>query len=72
MDLQKLQEAKEFLKKADAVLITAGVGMGVDSGLPDFRGNDGFWEAYPAIKEKKLSFSRMANPSWFEKDPHLA
>jgi len=72
MDLQKLQEAKEFLEKADAVLITAGAGMGVDSGLPDFRGNDGFWEAYPAIKEKKLSFSRMANPSWFEKDPHLA
>ena len=21
--------------------------MGVDSGLPDFRGNQGFWQAYP-------------------------
>ena len=27
--------------------ITAGAGMGVDSGLPDFRGPEGFWRAYP-------------------------
>ncbi|HQN18542.1 MAG TPA: Sir2 family NAD-dependent protein deacetylase, partial [Syntrophobacteraceae bacterium] len=36
-----------MLREADAVLITAGAGMGVDSGLPDFRGNQGFWNAYP-------------------------
>ncbi|MDO8810628.1 MAG: hypothetical protein Q7J38_01180 [Gallionella sp.] len=23
--------------------------MGVGSGLPDFRGNDGFWKHYPAL-----------------------
>lgn len=34
--------AKE-LKSADAILIGAGAGMGVDSGLPDFRGIDGLW-----------------------------
>ena len=27
-----------FLKKADYIIIFAGAGMGVDSGLPDFRG----------------------------------
>jgi len=27
---------------ADAILIGAGAGMGVDSGLPDFRGKQGF------------------------------
>jgi NAD-dependent SIR2 family protein deacetylase len=31
----------ELLAGADALLITAGAGIGVDSGLPDFRGSDG-------------------------------
>ena len=27
--------AKEIIAKADAIIITAGAGMGVDSGMPD-------------------------------------
>lgn len=46
--------------------------MGVDSGLPDFRGQQGFWRAYPAIAKLGLSFAEMANPAWFSEDPHLA
>jgi NAD-dependent SIR2 family protein deacetylase len=46
--------------------------MGVDSGLPDFRGNEGFWRAYPPIARLGLSFAEMANPGWFERDPSLA
>ena len=65
-------DAKEALREADAILITAGAGMGVDSGLPDFRGNRGFWNAYPEAKKRGLSFSEMANPAWFENDPALA
>ena len=64
--------AREAVADADAILITAGAGMGVDSGLPDFRGNEGFWEAYPPMKGLGISFFEMANPSWFERDPTLA
>jgi NAD-dependent SIR2 family protein deacetylase len=64
--------AKTALEKADALLITAGAGIGVDSGLPDFRGNTGFWKAYPPIEKLGISFVEMANPYWFEKDPRLA
>ena len=46
--------------------------MGVDSGLPDFRGMQGFWRAYPAIAKLGLSFEEMANPAWFKENPHLA
>ena len=67
-----IQQAAEIIRAADALLITAGAGMGVDSGLPDFRGNDGFWKAYPVIARLGLSFADMANPRWFEKDPNLA
>lgn len=69
---ENLQKAKELLEEADALFITAGAGMGVDSGLPDFRGVEGFWKAYPKARELNLRFEEMANPEWFESDPRLA
>lgn len=73
MDLEKtIQEAARVIKEADALLITAGAGIGVDSGLPDFRSNQGFWQAYPPIAKLGISFSQMANPEWFHCDPKLA
>lgn len=67
-----IARAADAIASADALLITAGAGMGVDSGLPDFRGNEGFWRAYPPFKRLGLSFVELANPSWFERDPELA
>lgn len=52
-------KSAEALKAADALLITAGAGMGVDSGLPDFRGGQGFWRAYPAIARPHVPLSRL-------------
>ena len=67
-----ISQAKKYISEADAILITAGAGMGVDSGLPDFRGTKGFWNAYPPIAKLGLSFSDMANPKWFDERPELA
>lgn len=60
------------LKAASTVLINAGAGMGADSGLPTFRGPQGFWRAYPPYKKLGLDFSDLADPRWFESDPRLA
>jgi len=68
----RLDRAAELIAFADALLITAGAGMGVDSGLPDFRGNEGFWRAYPPFRRVGLSFVDLANPEWFDRDPALA
>lgn len=57
---------------ADGLLITAGAGMGVDSGLPDFRGTEGFWQTYPALRQAGIQFSSIACPDAFREDPHLA
>jgi NAD-dependent SIR2 family protein deacetylase len=46
--------------------------MGVDSGLPDFRGQQGFWKAYPPYAKLGLDFVSLANPRWFVDDPTLA
>jgi NAD-dependent SIR2 family protein deacetylase len=64
--------AAEAIAAADGILFTTGAGMGVDSGLPDFRGDRGFWRAYPAYERLGLSFSALANPRWFDRDPTLA
>jgi NAD-dependent SIR2 family protein deacetylase len=72
MDQETLQSAAEAIRGAEALLIGAGAGMGVDSGLPDFRGNQGFWNAYPPYQKLGLDFVSLANPRWFRDDPTLA
>jgi NAD-dependent SIR2 family protein deacetylase len=46
--------------------------MGVDSGLPDFRGPEGFWRAYPPYRALGLRFEEIADPAHFAADPELA
>lgn len=66
----RLRAAAEAIRTADALLIGAGAGMGVDSGLPDFRGPEGFWKAYPPFRGRQ--FSDLSTPHWFHADPPLA
>jgi len=56
----------------DGLLITAGAGMGVDSGLPDFRGREGFWRAYPALAQAGIDFYEIASPQAFADHPRRA
>ncbi len=67
-----IARAAEAVAAADALLIGAGAGMGVDSGLPDFRGREGFWNAYPPYARLGLDFVQLASPIWFRRDPALA
>jgi NAD-dependent SIR2 family protein deacetylase len=69
---ETLDRAAGAVAGADALLIGAGAGMGVDSGLPDFRGREGFWKAYPPYQKLGLNFMDLANPRWFRSDPERA
>ncbi len=62
----------DWLAEADGLLITAGAGMGIDSGLPDFRGPGGFWGVYPALGRAGIAFESIANPTAFVRNPRLA
>jgi NAD-dependent SIR2 family protein deacetylase len=64
--------AADLISAADALLVCAGAGMGVDSGLPDFRGDEGFWRAYPPYARLGLRFEELADPRHFASDPWLA
>lgn len=68
----RLTMAAAWIAAADSLVITAGAGMGIDSGLPDFRGPQGFWEAYPALGRRQMHFADIANPAAFRTAPRLA
>jgi len=70
--MQAICDAVELIKEADALVITSGAGMGIDSGLPDFRGENGFWNAYPALGKLGINFVDIANPKAFVRQPKLA
>ena len=69
---QKIEMAADWIRSADALLITAGAGMGIDSGLPDFRGPGGFWRVYPGLGRSNIGFYDIASPAAFKKDPRQA
>ncbi len=69
---EKIRKAAELIHQADGLLIHAGAGIGVDSGLPDFRGNEGLWRAYPKLGKHRISFIDIANPRAFSENARLA
>lgn len=68
----EIARAAAWLRQADGLLVTAGAGLGIDSGLPDFRGPGGFWAVYPALGRARIAFETIANPATFDSDPRLA
>ncbi len=70
--MHAIELAAKAIQQADGLLITAGAGIGVDSGLPDFRGNQGFWQAYPALAKSGIHFHDIANPNAFAHSPRQA
>lgn len=67
-----LDYAISLIRQADGILITAGAGMSVDSGLPDFRSSGGFWNAYPQLQKTGLTFAQIATPQVYQDYPDIA
>lgn len=55
--------AKDLITNADGIVILAGAGMSVDSGIPDFRGKDGIWTS------EQSNFMKFATADAFATDP---
>ena len=70
--IDALGRAAEAIAAADALLVTAGAGMGVDSGLPDFRGPEGFCVPTRPTGRWGSGSSSWRTPTWFTRDPTFA
>jgi NAD-dependent SIR2 family protein deacetylase len=69
-NLRRFERAAQAISRADALIIGTGAGMGVDSGLPDFRGTQGFWKAYPPFRGK--TYAEICSPQLMRDDPEQA
>lgn len=67
-----LKRALVAIKEANALLITTGAGMGVDSGLAPFRGPNGLWTGNSPYKKLNIDIQSWATPAAFVTDPALA
>jgi len=63
MDITSIKHITSYLQDADGIVILAGAGMGVDSGIPDFRGNSGIWTS------EKDTFIKYATADSFHTNP---
>jgi NAD-dependent SIR2 family protein deacetylase len=63
---------RNILYENGSLTFTAGAGMDIDSGMPDFRGENGFWTAYPALRGLGMRFHEIANPKAFHSLPTVA
>ncbi len=67
-----IRKARSIIDEAQALLIVAGAGMGVDSGLPDYRGSAGLYQSYPPFARLGNNYIDMMKLSGLEQDPCLA
>jgi NAD-dependent SIR2 family protein deacetylase len=69
---ENLQEAAYLIKNADAIAIFAGAGMGVDSGLEQYRGADGLWTKSITLNNTAINYNDLMKPVAFREEPELA
>ena len=63
---QKIDKIAELILNCDAILITSGAGMSVNSGLGTVRGSTAVvWP--PLLKHPKLDYVDIVTPDWFHK-----
>ena len=58
-----MDKIRDIINNADGIVILAGAGMGVDAGIPDFRGKTGIWTS------DKETFMKFADGNAFHERP---
>ena len=72
MPFNELKEAKKIIQEGDALLIIAGAGMSVDSGIFTYRGVNGIWEKSIEIGSEKYRYDEISSLKMWKTYPELA
>lgn len=65
--MYQLKQIHNWLKESQAMIILTGAGMGVDSGMVDFRSAGGRWGQVE--KDTNLTALEVSNPKYLEENP---
>lgn len=72
MPKNNLKDAQKALNNCDAILIIAGAGMSVDSGIFTYRGSNGIWEKSIKVGNENYRYSEISSLEMWKKYPELA
>ena len=81
IERKKIHEAAELLLNSKSAIVLTGAGVSTESGIPDFRGDDGIWKKYPIetfgslegiLKDpsKFWQFAEKIAPKLFKAEPN--
>ena len=72
MPYDKVKDAKKEIINCDAMLIIAGAGMSVDSGIFTYRGTNGIWNKSIQIGNELYRYDEISSLDMWKKFPELA
>lgn len=72
MPYDNLKDAKKKISECEALLIIAGAGMSVDSGIFTYRGNNGIWNKSIKIGNEMYKYDEISSLEMWKKYPELA
>lgn len=70
--MNNIKASKEYIDNFDALLIVAGAGLGIDSGLPDYRGPQGLWNTWHPAKDLNMTYEKLSTHELFLENPSLS
>ena len=72
MPFNNLKESKEIIRNCDALLVIAGAGMSVDSGIFTYRGSNGIWNKSIRIGNEDYRYDEISSLKMWKEYPELA
>lgn len=72
MPYNNLKESRETIKNTDALLVIAGAGMSVDSGIFTYRGTGGIWNKSIQIGKNLYRYDEISSLTMWKEYPELA
>ena len=72
MPRNEVKEAQQAITNSDAILIIAGAGMSVDSGIFTYRGTNGIWNRSIQIGSKSYRYDEISSLKMWKEYPELA
>ena len=70
--MENIKLSKQYINDYDALLIVAGAGLGIDSGLPDYRGPQGLWNTWHPARSLNMTYEKLSTHELFLENPSLA